>query len=157
MKRRIFGAKTSMCTSAQASALRQQLAALTGRKNTLMDRYLDGKIPQQTYDEQSERLSDQVTEAKSALLQVATNEEHIDDLLDFADRVLHDPAGLWARASLDQRQRLQQILFPAGLTYSQTDGFGTAQSISFFSMLAALEADNSSLASPTGFEPVLPP
>ena len=135
---------------AQASTLRQQLAALTSRKNTLMDRYLDGKIPQQTYDEQSERLSDEVTEAKSALLQVATNETRIDELLDFAERVLSDPAGLWARASLDQRQRLQQVLFPTGLTYSNKDGFGTGQTLSFFSTLAALDGGQFKFGVPDG-------
>ena len=142
---------------AQVSAIRQRLTTLTGRKNTLMDRYLDGKIPQQTYNEQNERLSDEINDAKSALLEAASNEEQIDELLDFAQRVLRDPAGLWARASLDLRQRLQRVLFPGGLAYSAHEGFGTEQSPSFFNVLAVMEADNSRLASPTGFEPVLPP
>jgi hypothetical protein len=46
-------------------------------------------------------------------------------LLGFAENVLSDPAGLWARADLDQRQRLQKVLFPAGLSYPQAEGFGT--------------------------------
>jgi site-specific DNA recombinase len=142
---------------AQASAIRQRLEKLTGRKNALMDRYLDSKIPQQTYNEQNERLSGEIDEAKSALVEVAASEGQIDELLDFADRVLKDPAGLWRRASLDMRQRLQKVLFPAGLAYSAQDGFGTVQTPSFFNMLAAFETENSSLASPTGFEPVLPP
>jgi hypothetical protein len=44
-----------------------------------------------------------------------------------------------------------------GLTYSQTNRFGNGQSSTFFNILAVFETDNSSLASPTGFEPVLPP
>jgi hypothetical protein len=43
-----------------------------------------------------------------------------------------------------------------GLNYSRTRGFGTAQAPSFFNLLQALEGGNSSLASPTGFKPVLP-
>jgi site-specific DNA recombinase len=142
---------------AQGSAIRQRLETLTGRKNTLMDRYLDGKIPQQTYNEQNERLSDEINDAKSALLEAATNQGKIDELLNFAERVLQDAAGLWARASLDLRQRLQRVLFPGGLEYSAHEGFGTGQSHSFFNLLTVMEAENSNLASPTGFEPVLPP
>ena len=142
---------------AQVSAIRQRLGKLTDRKNTLVDRYLDAKIPQQTYNEQDERLSAEIDEAKSALEEVAASEDKIDALLDFADRVLSNPAGLWARASLDMRQRLQTVLFPSGLAYSKHEGFGTVQTPSFFNMLAVLETDKSNLASPTGFEPVLPP
>jgi hypothetical protein len=36
------------------------LSTLTGRKNALIDRYLDGRIPGQTYNEQDERLSGEI-------------------------------------------------------------------------------------------------
>ncbi len=144
-------------SEAQVSAIKQQLRTLTDRKNTLVDRYLDGRVSEQTYKEQDERLSSEIADARSALLQAEVNDEEIDALLGFADRVLLDPAGLWSKTSLAQRQRLQRVLFPKGLEYSKTEGFGTGQNPSFFKMLADLEADNSSLASPTGFEPVLPP
>ncbi len=142
---------------AQVSAIKQQLSTLTDRKNALVDRYLDGKISEQTYKEQDERLSSEIGNARSALQQAEVNDEQIDALLEFSDRVLHDPAGLWSRTSLAQRQRLQMVLFPSGLEYSPTLGFGTAQTPSFFNVLAAMESENSRLASPTGFEPVLPP
>ena len=142
---------------AQVSAIKQRLSLQTGRKNMLIDRYLDGKIPEQTYSEQNERLANEISESRAALLEAEVADEQIEGLLEFADRVLHDPAGLWAQASLAQRQRLQKVLFPNDLEYSQLDGFGTGQSPSFFSILAAFGGDNSSLASPTGFEPVLSP
>ncbi len=142
---------------AQFAALKDKLDKLTDRKNTLMDRYLDGKISQNTYDEQNERLSAEIDAAKASLREIENDEEQIEGLLEFTDGVLRDPAGLWAGASLDQRQRLQAVLFPAGLTYSHTEGFGTGQAPSFFNMLATMEPGNSRLASPAGFEPALPP
>jgi hypothetical protein len=102
-------------------------------------------------------LSAEVSEVNAALREIENNEEQIEGLLDFAESVLRDPAAMWAKASLDQRQRLQTVLFPDGLTYSHTEGFGTAQAPSFFNVLQAMGEENSSLASPTGFEPVLPP
>ncbi len=142
---------------AQLAAIKSKLGTLSDRKNTLMDRYLDGKIDQHTYEEQSERLSAEIAEANGALREIENNEEQIEGLLDFAENVLRDPAAMWAKASLEQRQRLQMVLFPDGLTYSRTEGFGTAQAPSFFNVLQAMGEENSSLASPTGFEPVLSP
>jgi site-specific DNA recombinase len=142
---------------AQVSGIRLRLSALTGRKNTLVDKYLDGKVTEQTYGEQVERLSGEIAEATAALREAERADEQVEDLLIFADRLLSDPAGIWTRASLDMRQRLQTVLFPSGLTYSQNEGFGTGQTPSFFSLLAAMETENTTLASPTGFEPVLPP
>jgi site-specific DNA recombinase len=132
---------------AQLAVVRQKLSTLTDRKNTLMDRYLDGKIDQSTYEEQSGRLAGEITEAKTSLREIETDDEQIEELLDFADGVLRDPAGLWARASLDQRQRLQKVLFPNGLAYAKAKGFGTAPTLSIFNMLEVLERENSSLAS----------
>lgn len=43
-----------------------------------------------------------------------------------------NPSGRCLRASLDQRQRLQKVLFPSGLPFSTDKGFGTAQSRSIF-------------------------
>ncbi|MCU1309866.1 MAG: site-specific recombinase [Candidatus Angelobacter sp.] len=142
---------------AQLTAITQRLGIHNDRKNALMDRYLDGKIDQATYEEQSHRLTAEIEIAKKELCDAEENEEQVDGLLEFADRVLRDPAGLWVGASLDQRQRLQKVLFPDGLGYSMNEGFGTGQAPSFFNSLAGLEVTNSSLASPTGFEPVLSP
>jgi hypothetical protein len=109
-----------------------------------------------TYDEQSERLSSESTEATSALREVTTNETHIDEL----------PALLTVRYMIDwimggsvfrSEATASTGAISVGLTYSQTNGFGTGQSSTFFNILAVFETDNSSLASPTGFEPVLPP
>ena len=90
---------------AQLASIKQKLGTLTDRKNSLMDKYLDGKIDRRTYDEQSERLSAEVADANAALREIEANEGQIDGLLDFAESVLRDPAALWAKASLDQRQR----------------------------------------------------
>jgi DNA repair exonuclease SbcCD ATPase subunit len=121
---------------AQAASVKQRLALLTNRKNNLVDGYLDRRVRQSDYDEQDQRLSDEIEEAKTALRELEEDEERIEDLLEFADRVLTDPAGLWARASLEQRQRWQTVLFPNGLAYSRIEGFGTGQVPSFLNVLA---------------------
>ena len=73
-------------------------------------------------------------------------------VLAFAEHLLLKVPRMWAAASLDQKQRLQQMLFPTGVTYG-AEGFGTAEVSLVFEMLDAFAAGDSSAASPTGFEP----
>ena len=77
-------------------------------------------------------------------------------MLNFAEVLLLDMRRLWIEGTLDQRQRLQQVLFPAGVTYDPKNGFGTAETASFFRWLSAIPSPSAREATPTGFEPVLP-
>ena len=74
-------------------------------------------------------------------------------ILAFAEQLLLNVARMWADASSDQKQRLQRVLFPAGVTYG-AEGFGTTEASLVFEVLDALAAPESSEASPTGVEPV---
>ena len=71
-------------------------------------------------------------------------------------KIVTVPARLWMESALDQQQKLQQTLFPVGLVFNG-ERFGTAPSTSFFSLLRGRCEEESQLASPTGFEPVLSP
>lgn len=53
-------------------------------------------------------------------------------LLDLADWMLANAAGVWASASWENKLRIQKAFFPAGLEVS-SDGFGTPQPLSLFS------------------------
>ncbi len=97
---------------AQMDAMHKALSVLTDRKNTLMDRYLDGKIDQSTYDEQNERLGSEIAQARAELRNVEVIDEQIEELLEFADSVLRDPVGLWMRASLDPASALAKGSIP---------------------------------------------
>ncbi len=84
--------------------------------------------------------------------------EHIDveAVLAFAEKLVERPRELWLESTLEQKQRLQRVFFPDGVKYTK-DGFGTAVSNSFFSVLRDLSEQKATLASPAGFEPALPP
>jgi hypothetical protein len=80
----------------------------------------------------------------------------IEGVLAFAERLIVDARRMWMEGILEQRQRLQKLLFPKALTYSNQSGFGTTETSLFFRWLAVVKGKNYDLASPTGFEPVLP-
>ena len=60
------------------------------------------------------------------------------------------------KSDLPQRQRLQAAFFPEELEF-QDGKFGTAVTNPIFSILEKIEAGESELASPQGFEPWSPP
>src|SRR5271154_5665985 len=67
----------------------------------------------------------------------------------FAEDLLLNTAGAWQKCSLEQKQRLQQVLFPRGVEY--TDGVYRTQETSFlFTGLGAAEAENEGFGSATG-------
>ncbi len=84
-----------------------------------------------------------------------SEELDIEAVLDFAEKVSLDAPRLWLEANLDQRQRFQTLLFPAGLEVR--DGqVRTAVSSSFYEELQHFTAPGERLVAHTGFEPVLP-
>ena len=73
----------------------------------------------------------------------------VDGVLAFAEHVLTNGARLWMELGLDQKQRLQQVLFPEGLRFDG-EKFGTAVTCLAFKQMPPDESGNSGMASPTG-------
>ena len=62
----------------------------------------------------------------------------------------------WMVLEPSQKLSLQQTIFPDGIRYA--DGFiGTAKNSLFFSVLHNNQHADAKMASPRGFEPLLPP
>jgi hypothetical protein len=74
----------------------------------------------------------------------------VGDLLHPIDNA-HRPA---VEASLDQKQRLQKLLFPSDVTYSRNAEFGTAETSVLFRLFQALPGGNSEVVTPMGIEPM---
>ncbi len=63
----------------------------------------------------------------------------VEGILAFAERVLPRAADLWVQASLEQRQRLQQLFFPEGVAFDGNGFVGTAVTAPAFSYLQPVE------------------
>ena len=81
---------------------------------------------------------------------------NITAVLAFAESALSDIVRLWETASADEKQRLQAVMFPEGVTFDGQN-IRTAATCLAFTKLPAFGGLQDGLASPTGFEPVLPP
>ncbi len=115
----------------------------------------DKSIAKDTYERQHDKLQQEIALAEMARHEQRLEIVDIEGLLAFAERILLSPARQWQTFSLEQRHRLQALLFPEGMTYK--DGrLGTARTCVVFEFLSGSDTPTESLVVPTGFEPVSP-
>lgn len=142
--------------AATTSALEQKLASLKEKKKRLLDAMLEGRLKQADFDEANDLNNEEIAVLEMDAHEARLVELDVEALLGYAEHVLTRAARLWFDSSLEVRQRLQTVLFPEGLAYSSTSGFGTAPTSSMFSLLNGLTDQKGSLVDLGGFEPPTP-
>ena len=80
----------------------------------------------------------------------------VEAILAFAERVLPRASDLWAQASLDQRQRLQQLFFPDGIAFDEMRFVRTGVNSPAFNYLTTIEPSKTNLVGAGGIEPPTP-
>jgi hypothetical protein len=139
----------------KAEAVDRRIGAIKKKLDRLDNAFLfEQTIDIDTYDRHKERPHEELT-----LLQIdhhATELEELDveGILAFAERVLPRAADLWVQASLEQRQRLQQLFFPEGIAFDGKAFVRTAVTAAGFNWLQPAEPSKTSLVDLTGIEPV---
>ncbi len=135
---------------------KQRISVLEKRNQQIVDAFLEGTFDKATYETQREKVGTALDEARAQQSEELIGAEQVECLLEFAEWMLERIAGIWNSASLPKQLRIQQALFPGGLTVTK-DGFGTPLRPLFFKQFQAIPVEETSLASPGGFEPPLPP
>ena len=105
------------------------------------------------YDRHRDKLREELTLVQMDRHASELEEMDVEGILAFAERVLPRASDLWVQASLDQRQRLQQLFFPEGVAFDGKRFVRTGVSTPAFKYLTAVQPAENNLASPTGFEP----
>ena len=142
---------------AKAKKISAQLDKLKVMKKKLLASYLKSKVSEDDYREATADYSRQITDLERQLRELTEISASTEAFVSFAELQLSDLAGLWQAANDDQRRRVQTIRFREGLAYSPKTRSLNPDNSTLFSVLQELNPENLRLASPTGFEPVLPP
>jgi site-specific DNA recombinase len=108
----------------------------------------------ETYDRHAEKLREELTLARIDRHSGQLEELDVEGILAFAERVLPRAADLWVQASLEQRQRFQQLFFPDGISFDGNGFVGTGVTAPAFSYLRTIEDRNERVVDQTGIEPV---
>jgi hypothetical protein len=96
----------------------------------------------ETYDRHAEKLREELTLVRIARQSGQLEELDVEGILAFAERVLPRAADLWVQASLEQRQRFQQLFFPDGIAFDGNGFVRTAATAPAFSYLRPIENGN---------------
>jgi hypothetical protein len=110
----------------QASDVREsvqkRVTQIRARLRRLDEAFLyESSIDRTTYEETRDKLREELTLAELELSEAQVEQFDIDSALAKAISVLNNASALWIDASLDDRLRLQEVLFPQGVAW---DGKG---------------------------------
>ena len=129
--------------------------AIQDKLNRLDEAFLfERSIDIETYDRHTEKLREELTLARIDRHSGQLDELDVEGILAFAERVLPRAADLWVHASLEQRQRFQQLFFPEGISFGGNGFVRTAVTAPAFSYLRPIEREDEGLVDLTGIEPV---
>jgi hypothetical protein len=138
-------------------ALTAMFDDLNRRKDQLDETFIYEKaIDRVTYERQLDKLNEQIMLAEMQERETKLEAYDVDAVLNFAEHVILNAARLWTEFSSDQKQRLQKVLFPDGVTFAG-GSYGTAKTCLFFNLIPKSNAEKTSLATLPGIEPGLPP
>jgi hypothetical protein len=112
----------------------------------LFDRSIDIEV----YDRHAEKLREELTLLRMDRHTSEVEELDVEGILAFAERILPRAADLWLQSSLDQRQRSQQLFFPAGMAFDGNGFVGTAVTAQAFNYLQPIEGGNERMVDLTG-------
>ena len=141
----------------QSVVSKQQFEELQDKKEKLIDAFVYRKeIDRATYDGQLDKRNEQIALAEMATHDARLEELDIEAVLNFSEYVILNAPRLWTEFDLNQKQRLQTVLFPEGVTFSDS-GFGTAVTSVIFNLLQQPEGEKTRMATPAGFEPASTP
>jgi len=117
------------------AAVEQRLETLRQRKERVVNAYLyEGAIDKETYQSHLARVEEELTLARIDHYDTEIEELDIEGTLAFAEHLINESSRLWIEAGLAQRQRLQKLFFPKGLSYDGEE-FRTPLTCPFFNNL----------------------
>ena len=111
-------------------------------------------IDSETYERQRDRLREDLTLVQIDRHTTQLEELDVEGILAFAERVLPKASELWVHASLDQRQRLQQLFFPEGVPFDGKWFSRTLVNDAVFGYLRPIQQRDENVVDQTGVEPV---
>jgi DNA invertase Pin-like site-specific DNA recombinase len=137
-----------------AAEVERRVKAIQQKLDRLDEAFLYAQtIDLASYERQRDKLREELTLAQIDHQAESIEELDVEGILAFAERVLPRASDLWVQASLNQRQRLQQLFFPEGIAFDGNRFNRTAATALFFKYLAPSESADERVASLIGIEP----
>ena len=138
---------------AEQARLHEVHEQLRARKLRVVELFIDGSLSRAEKQEQVLQIETKMFNLGLALSNSTDDAVVAADVIDCGTELLHNAPNLWRSADLKNRQRLQQAIFPDGLSYSFVEGFGTAETSELYGVVRRLGDEKSILVGLDGIEP----
>ena|SRR5581483_3081624 len=140
----------------ELESMQRQLRKLEAKETRLVDSLGEGVLSNAAFKRASEPLTAEMDGLRQELAHRQFEQLDIEDAVSYLQSMCWNLATLWQHNDLEKRSSFLRLLFPDGIRY--TAGVLEPNSTnSFFMYLGAEQVSEAEMASPTGFEPVLPP
>ena len=131
------------------ATVRESIAA-TERTVKAFQQKLDRLDEAFRYERHAEKLREELALARMDRHAPELDELDVEGILAFAERVRPRAADLWVQASLEQRQRFQQLFVPEGIAFDGNGSVRTAVTTLAFSYLREIETGKGKLVDQRG-------
>ena len=133
--------------------LRRDLKERRAAQMKLVTKYLqDDPNIMPIYSQMNGKFEEEIAAIEAQIVEATMVTNIFEQLLKFSKSLLVDIPSAWARASLDQKQRVQNILFPSGLKYHPQQGILNSDNDCLFSRLESFLGGKISMVRPRRFE-----
>lgn len=120
----------------RAEAERRQLTSRRGEQETLnrklIEKYVSGGLAQQDFETLKQSITSEISSIDVQLKALEDEQITMQMLIDQAKLEIIDIAKTWHEAGIRQKQEIQTMVWPEGLTYSHSLGFFEPANTSIF-------------------------
>lgn len=143
-------------TGDSAAVVRKLKADLQERRESqgkLLAKYLnDDRNIMPYFKQMNSRFEEEIATLENQIAEAGSETATFEEMLEFSKSLLVDIASAWARADIDQKQRVQNILFPTGLKYHPQKGILNSNNDCLFNQLEDFVTGKMLMARPERFE-----
>jgi hypothetical protein len=146
-------AKRTGDNAATVRKLKLDLQEKRSLQEKLLTAYLNrDKAIMPVFEQMNNNLKDEIVLIESQIAEAGMQKATFEELLGFSKSLLLDIPTAWERADVDQKQRVQNILFPEGLKYHPEKGILNSENYCLFNQLEDFSAGKILMARPERFE-----
>lgn len=137
----------------------KEMAALMNRKSKILDLFIEEQLTEEQKNEKIKDTDDSINALKLRRIEAEEVVEDKESIIDGALMFMSEPASFWNLSGIELKKRVQDAIFPVGLTYDCEKGFRTpilSESYLLIKEIALAGDENPNVVAASGLEPLTP-
>ncbi len=101
------------------SLIKRKIKEQENKVNLIEERFVLGEIDKDLFSKFSKKLKYEKEELEQQLSNSKINSSNLEKCIDFALKLCKNPFKIWSSGNLEQRKKLQTLMFPEGMKYDK--------------------------------------